>query len=295
MSAVARTTSSRVQSPDEARMTLAEHLRELRRRLVISALAVIVATGVAFGLHTHIQHIVTHPYCGLPAHYRPVFLQDRCALIVSGVLDPFTVTLKLSLYAGLLFSAPIWLWQLWRFVTPGLYKRERQWALTFVVSSTLLFAAGAFVAYITMPNGLRFLLGFASRSSGITSLLTFTSYLSYFTAIVLVFAVSFEFPLAVIMLNLVGVLSAARLRRWTRAIIFGIFAFAAIATPSQDPFTMLALAIPMCLLFGIALGVATVHDRRAARRGDSSDYAHLGDDELSPLDDEPLDDDRVSP
>ena len=111
---------------------------------------------------------------------------------------------------------------------------------------------------------------------------------------VLVFAVSFEFPLAIVMLNVVGLLSAARLKRWTRGIIFGIFAFAAVATPSQDPFTMLALSIPMCILFGVALGIAVVHDRRVARRGDTSPYAHLADDALSPLDDEPLDDDRVT-
>ncbi|HET7529878.1 MAG TPA: twin-arginine translocase subunit TatC [Mycobacteriales bacterium] len=272
-------------------MTLAEHLRELRRRLVIAALAIVLGTAIAFIFHTHIQHIVTQPYCGLPAKYR--LIHDRCTLVVSGVLDPFTVTLRLSLYAGLLLSCPVWLWQLWRFVTPGLYQNERRWALAFVSSSSVLFAAGAVVAYVTMPNGLRFLLSFAT--SGIASLLTFTSYLSYFTAMVLVFAVSFEFPLAIVMLNVVGVVSAARLRRWARGIIFGLFAFAAVATPSQDPFTMLALALPMCLLFGAALGVATLHDRRVAQRGESSLYADLGDDELSRLDDEPLDDDRVSP
>jgi sec-independent protein translocase protein TatC len=141
-------------------------------------------------------------------------------------------------------------------------------------------------AWLTLSKGLRFLLGFAN--SGLASLLTFDSYLSYVVAIVLVFAVSFEFPLLVTMLNLAGVLSYQRLRRWTRGIIFGIFAFAAVATPTQDPFTMLALAVPLCLLYGVALGIASVHDRRVARRGDSSSYTHLADDELSPLDDEPV-------
>src|SRR4051812_27801401 len=248
-------------------MTLAEHLRELRRRIIISAIAVVVGTAVAFVFREHVLHVVTGPYCSLPAKYR--FIHDRCTLVVNGVLDPFTVTLRLSLYTGLLISSPVWLWQLWRFITPGLYQNERPWALAFVASSVGLFAAGAFVAYFTMQNGLRFLLGFASPSSGITSLLTFTSYLSYFVAMVLVFAISFEFPLTVIMLNLVGVVSAARLRRWARGIIFGIFAFAAVATPSQDPFTMLALSLPMCVLFVAAYGVAAAHDRRAARRGDT--------------------------
>jgi len=264
-------------------MTLAEHLRELRRRVIISAVAIVVATAIAFAFHLRIQHVVTGPYCSLPAKYR--LLPNRCSLVVTGVLDPFTVTLRLSLYAGLLASSPVWLWQLWRFITPGLYQNERRWALGFVGSSVALFAGGTVVAYVTMKNGLRFLLSFATGD--IASLLSFPSYLSYFVAMILVFAISFEFPLAVVMLNLAGVLSAARLRRWARGIIFGIFCFAAVATPSQDPITMLGLAVPMCLLFGVAYAIARVHDRRVARRGDTSPYAHLRDDELSPIDDEP--------
>jgi sec-independent protein translocase protein TatC len=152
-----------------------------------------------------------------------------------------------------------------------------------VVSSLGLFALGGLFAYLTLSKGLKFLLGFAT--GGLSSLLTFDSYLSFVVAMVLVFAVSFELPLLVVMLNLVGVLSYQRLKRWTRGVIFGIFVFAAVATPSQDPFTMLALAVPMCLLYAAAMLVANVHDRRVARRADDSPYAHLRDDELSPLDD----------
>lgn len=262
-------------------MTLGEHLAELRRRLFISLLAVLVATIVAFLFHHRILSILTRPYCHLPASYRLV--SNRCTLVVTGVLDAFTVTLKLSLYVGLVLSSPVWLWQVWRFVTPGLHQSERRYAVGFVASSVALFGLGCVVAYFTLANGLHFLLSFAT--GGLTSLLTFDSYLSYVVAIVLVFAVSFEFPLVVVMLNLVNVLSYARLRRWTRGVIFGIFAFAAVATPTQDPFTMLALAVPIVGLYGAALGFAFIHDRRAARRAASSPYAHLTDDELSPLDD----------
>jgi sec-independent protein translocase protein TatC len=277
---MAATDRSRRPEPADARMTLAEHLREFRRRVMISVIALVAATVLAFVFHEHLMHIITRPYCDLPSKYR--FTPDRCTLVVTGVLEPFTVTLKLSLYAGVLLSSPVWLWQLWRFVTPGLYDRERKWALTFVGVSVALFAGGAVVAYVTLKNGLRFLLSFAT--GGIASLLTFSSYLSYVVALVLVFAVSFEFPLVVVMLNLAGVVSYDRLLRWSRGIIFGVFAFAAIATPSQDPFTMLALAVPMCLLYGGALLVARVHDRRAAARSETTSYAHLRDDELSPLD-----------
>jgi sec-independent protein translocase protein TatC len=269
--------------PDDVRMTLGEHLAELRRRLLISVLAIAAGTIVAFVFHHQMLHVLTRPYCHLPASYR--FSGANCALVVTGVLDAFTVTLKLSLYVGLVLSSPVWLWQLWRFVTPGLHQNERRYAVAFVAGSVVLFAAGCVVAYFTLANGLRFLLSFAT--GGLTSLLTFDSYLSYVVAIVLVFAVSFEFPLLVIMLNIVNVLSYERLRRWTRMVVFAIFAFAAVATPTQDPFTMLALAVPITGLYALALGFAFLHDRRAARRGDTSAYAHLADDELSPLDDDP--------
>src|SRR3954449_8651993 len=175
MSAVARTIQSRFHAPDEARMTLAEHLRELRRRIVIAVLAIIAGTILAFVFHTKIQTVVTGPYCSLPASYHKL-TGNSCTLIVTGILDPFAVTLLLSLYAGLLISSPVWLWQLWGFITPGLYRNERKWALAFVASSVLLFAAGTAVAYITMKNGLRFLLSFATGD--LASLLTFPNYLS---------------------------------------------------------------------------------------------------------------------
>src|SRR5206468_5447738 len=127
-----------------------------------------------------------------------------------------TVTLKLSLYAGLVLSSPVWLWQVWRFVTPGLHQNERRYAVGFVATSVVLFGMGCVVAYFTLSKGLHFLLSFAT--GGLTSLLTFDSYLSYVVALVLVFAVSFEFPLLVIMLNLVNVLSYQRLRKWTRGV-----------------------------------------------------------------------------
>jgi sec-independent protein translocase protein TatC len=269
--------------PDEARMPLVEHLRELRRRVIISAIAVAVATAVAFGFHGWLLHLVTRPYCGLPSHYRAI--RGRCTLVVSGVLDPFMVTLRLSMYAGLLLASPVWLWQLWRFISPGLHAKERRWAVTFVSSSVALFCGGAVVAYVTLPEGLRFLLHFAT--GGLSSLLFFDRYLSFFLAMVFVFAISFEFPLFLILLNLAGIVSYQRLRSSWRAMVFGIFVFAALITPSQDPYTMSALAGPMCLLYLVALLVTRVHDRRAAERADDAPFAHLRDDELSPLTEEP--------
>ncbi len=251
------------------------HLRELRRRAVIAALAVVAATVLAFVFHGTMLHALTQPYCSLPAHDR--LLQGQCTLIVTGVMDAFRLTLKLSLYAGLLLSSPVWLYQLWRFITPGLHRNERRYASWFVGVSLLLFAVGGTFAWETLSRGLQFLLGFAT--GGVSPLLSFDSYLSFVTAMVLIFGVSFEFPLLVVMLNLVGVLPAYRLRKWSRFIIFGIVVFAAGATPSQDPFTMLALAAPLALLYGGSLIVAIVHDRRKVLDAP----AELPDDELSAL------------
>jgi sec-independent protein translocase protein TatC len=262
-------------------MSLPEHLYELRRRVVVSLAAVVITTIVAYIFHGTLMNWLTHPYCSLPDSYRLV--SDRCTLVTTGVLEPFTVTLKFSLYAGVIAASPIWLYEIWKFITPGLYSHERRYAYSFVAASIVLFILGGAFAYLTLEKGLHFLLGFAT--GGLVSLLSFNSYLSFVVAMILVFGVSFELPLLVIMLNLVGIVKAAKLRQWSRGIIFGIFVFAAVATPSQDPFTMSALAIPMCLLFGLAVVVATVHDKRAARRG-SMLYPDLDDDELSSIDDD---------
>jgi sec-independent protein translocase protein TatC len=251
------------------------HLRELRRRLVVSAIAVVAGTVVAFLFHTTMLHALTGPYCALPAHDR--LLQNQCTLVVFGVMDAFRLTLKLSLYAGILLSSPVWLFQLWRFITPGLHKHERRYTTWFVGVSLALFAAGAAFAWETLARGLQFLLGFAT--GGVASLLSFDSYLSFVTAMVLIFGVSFEFPLLVVMLNLAGVVSAERLRKWSRFILFGIVVFAAGATPSQDPFTMLALAAPLALFYGAALIFAVYHDRRKAR----NTPAEIPDDQISVL------------
>lgn len=269
-------------------MAMVPHLRELRRRVLVSALAVVVGSVVAFLFHALMLHVLTGPYCDLPNSYR--LLQGRCTLIVTGVLDAFRVTLKLSLYAGIILASPVWLYQAWRFVTPALHRNEKRYATFFVASSLGLFALGGTFAWLTLTRGLEFLLGFATGS--VAPLLSFDSYLSFVTALVLVFGASFEFPLLVVMLNVVGVLSAARLKRWSRGIIFGIGVFAAGATPSQDPFTMLALVVPLCLLYVLALAFAIVHDRRAAARAQIALAYDLSDDEVSALDDETAPDRR---
>ncbi|MBE7190284.1 twin-arginine translocase subunit TatC, partial [Jatrophihabitans endophyticus] len=181
-----------------------------------------------------------------------------------GVLDGFTTRLKVAVISGAVFTAPFWLYQVWAFVTPGLRKNERRYTLSFIAASTLLFAAGVSLAYLVLSKGLKVLL--SQAGFGTQALLTAPQYISFVTLMLVVFGAAFEVPLLVVMANFAGVLPARVLKRSQRVAIFLIFLFAAVATPSTDPFTMCAMAIPMVLLFEAAVLVATVHDRRKARR-----------------------------
>lgn len=274
-----RPRSRRAADPDESRMTLVEHLTELRTRLVKSVIALSIATVAAFIFFGPILAFLKRPYCDLPADLRFGGAED-CQLFVNGILDQFLIRMRVSLMAGAVVSSPVWLWQVWQFVTPGLHPRERRWAVPFVASSVLLFAAGAAFAYFTLANGLRFLLGVGG--DGITSILTVDKYLGFVTLMLLAFGVSFEFPLLMIFLNIVGVTPTPKLRKWRRGMYFGLCVFAAIITPSQDPFTFLAMWIPLCLSYEFVIVFGRLRDR--ARRGrDTESTDQWSDDEVSPI------------
>ncbi|GAB3978002.1 twin-arginine translocase subunit TatC [Actinoallomurus acanthiterrae] len=270
------TKPSRTANPD-GRMPLIEHIRELRSRLLKALLAILVGTGIGLWQFDRVWSFLQQPYCQIPQENR---LGKGCGLVVNGLTEGFFLNLKISLIVGVVLASPVWLYQIWAFVAPGLYQRERRWTYIFVVASVPLFAGGAVLAYVTLDKGLGILLSFVPH--GTTSLVTVTSYLGYAVAMLLIFGVTFELPLFVVILNLAGVLTHARIRKSRRLIIFGLFVFAAVATPSQDPFTMLALALPTVVLFEVAEIIAYIHDRRKAARPDP--YADLSDDEASPLD-----------
>lgn len=263
-------------NPD-GRMPLMEHIRELRNRLLKAIAGVLAGAIVGWIFYDPIWRVLQHPYCKIPQSNR---LNGQCALTTTGILDPFVLRIKICVIIGLVLASPIWLYQIWSFVAPGLYQRERRWTYVFMGGAIPLFAAGAFLAYETLDKGLGILLGFTPDH--VVPLVTITSYLSYAVAMLLIFGVTFELPLFVVVLNLAGVLTHARIRKWRRTLVFGIFVFAAVATPSQDPFTMLALALPTVVLFEVAEVIAYIHDRRKAARPDP--YAGLSDDETSPLD-----------
>ncbi len=273
----------RHRSPDGS-MPLREHLVELRSRLVKAL--VFVALGMIAGwvLYPHILEILKEPYCALPPDRRfpPDRVPGQCQLLFTGPLDGFMLRFKVAGIAGAVLSAPFWLYQLWAFVTPGLRRNERRWTVVFVLATTLLFAAGTVLSYLTVSKALNLLVNVAGE--GTVAAIEVTRYLGFVTTMLLVFGVSFELPLVVVLLNLVGILSYRRLLRWQRMAIFLIFVFAAVATPSQDPISMCMLAIPMCLLFEGAVLVAWIHDRRKDRREAAESFRDLPDDVASPLD-----------
>jgi sec-independent protein translocase protein TatC len=248
----------------EGRMSILDHLRELRNRLIKVVLIVAVGATVAYFLYNPILDFLKHPYCDLSYKKRfPGIDTGSCSLVFNGVLDGFIARLKVSVIAGAVLTSPFWLWQIWAFVTPGLHKHEKRYAVTFTSAATVLFLAGCALAYVTLQKSLDVLIG--SAGNDVQALLTINSYLSFVTLMLLAFGAALELPLLVVMLNRVGVLPYALLRRSQRISIFLLFVFAAAATPSGDPFTMSALAVPLVVLFEVAVLIAKFHDRRKAR------------------------------
>jgi sec-independent protein translocase protein TatC len=268
-------------------MTLVAHLTELRNRIAKALLALLIATAVSFWWYEHgLGDFIRAPYCGLDEQLR--YGGDDsggCGLLITDVFGGVFIRLKVAFLAGAVLSAPFWLYQLWAFITPGLKRNEKRYGVAFVAVSTLLFALGAVLAYVSLAKGLELLLGLAG--DGVVIALTAQDYIGFVLSLLVAFGVSFEVPLIAVALNLVGVLSHDVLSRSRRWIFFLTIVFAAFVTPTQDPFTMLLMAGPMIVLFELAIQVARVVDKRRAKRAAVEHFHDLGDDEASPLDARP--------
>ena len=286
----------------EGSMTLLEHLYELRSRLFV-ALCAIALGGVIgfiwwgvspFGLPS-LGDLLTGPYCALPPTLRLTPNPGRCQLLQTAPFEVFTLRMELGVAAGAVLTAPIWIYQIWAFITPGLYAKERRFALTFVGTASVLFAGGAVLAYYVVPRGLSFL---ANVGGGqFITALTGQSYVNFLLTMLAAFGLTFELPLLVVMLNRIGVLPYAKLQRWQRGILFGLFVVAAVATPGNDPISMLALAFALVVLFETAVLIARAHDRAVARQRTEQGWDDLDPDEPSPLDHrmEPVPSDDAAP
>ncbi|MFJ6014219.1 twin-arginine translocase subunit TatC [Streptomyces sp. NPDC092952] len=277
--------SARKQETDpEGRMPLVEHLRELRNRLAKGLLGIVIVTIVAAFFYKDIIEFFTNPVLksvGCEHSFAELAKKSdaTCARIVlNGLLTPFTLALKVSLMAGVVLSSPVWLYQLWAFVAPGLHKHEKKYSLSFVGAGFPLFLAGGFFAYKTLPTMARVLLEFSPAD--LDNQLPLDELLDLITRMVVVFGLAFELPLLLVMLNVGGVLTGKRMLGWWRGMIMGITVFAAVATPSTDPVSMLLLAGPIWVLYFAATFVSLLNDRRKARIAASGP----GDDEASELD-----------
>jgi sec-independent protein translocase protein TatC len=288
-SAPSRRRRRRKRDNPDAAMPLVEHLRELRTRLLISAVAIAIGTAIAWSMYDRLITLVNRPWADFQAQgaQRGVEVPD---LVVTGIATPFTLQLQVTVVAGIILTCPIWLYELWAFVTPGLRRRERWWTIGFLAIAVPLFLAGMLLAFVFLPKALQVLIGFTPESFG--NLITVNEYFTFVTRLLLVFGVAFLLPVFVVLLNLVGILTASALRRWWRGLVFGVFVFAAVATPTGDPWTLLALAAPMLVLLAFAFGICWLNDRRRRRRGETDAWDDdLDDDEASPLADPAVDPD----
>ncbi|MFI5873186.1 twin-arginine translocase subunit TatC [Streptomyces sp. NPDC051445] len=278
----------------EGRMPLADHLRELRNRLAKAMLAIVVVTVVAAFFYNDIINFLTKPIldsvgCGktfeeIAGQLRSGDSSNKCASItINGLLAPFTLALQVSLMAGVVFASPVWLYQLWAFIAPGLHNHERKYAYAFVGMGAPLFIGGGYFAYRVLPTTAKVLIDFTP--GGVANLLPLDDLLQLVTRMVVVFGLSFELPLLLVFLNLTGMVTGRRMLGWWRAMIIGITVFAAVATPSTDPVSMLALAGPIWVLYFGATAFSLLNDRRKRRR----DALGPADDEASELDLSPED------
>lgn len=253
-------------------MALREHLRELRNRLVKACIGLLLGAVAGWFLYDPVLEALSEPLFELER-------QELLSVNFGTVAQPFDLKIKISFFIGVIVSSPVWIYQLWAFVTPGLTRRERRYALAFVGAAVPLFVGGAYLAFRAIPNFVRFLVSFSP--AGFSNIIDAQVYLGFIMRVILTFGLSFLVPVVLVGLNVIGLVSGRGILRSWRWVVVAAFTFAALATPTPDVLSMFMLALPLLALFGVAIVVCLVNDRRRAR--DEHAYRDLPDDEASPL------------
>jgi sec-independent protein translocase protein TatC len=244
-------------------MPLLSHLNELRSRAFKSAIGITLASCIGWVFYEKIIARLANPICDLEA---ATSAGDKsCGILyINGVLGPLDLKFKISVLLGIIIASPVWLYQSWAFISPGLHKKERRNSIFFVMGAVPFFAVGIFAGYLVLPIAIEVLLSFTPSS--LTNLVKFDDYLTFVTQLILVFGIAFELPVFLIALNLAGILSGRSILRPWRYAIFGITLFSAIATPTGDPITLFFLAGPLILLYLAAGGISLLIDKSRLKR-----------------------------
>ena len=250
---------------DSGAMSLWDHLREIRYRLVISVIAILVLFIVAFIFYVPIVELILRPYEIAASNIRARDPSANIQVVNSGVAAPMILALKAAGLAAIIAACPVWLYQLWAFVVPGLLKKEKKIAGFFLLSAIPLFLTGVVVGYLILPKAFEFMLGFTVAEAGVANLQDLNDFLALEMRMLLVFGAAFLLPVVIVMLNLLGVLKSHALRKARTLAIFGCFIFGAVATPSGDPFSMLALSVPMVIMYLISEIICRRNDRRVLK------------------------------
>jgi sec-independent protein translocase protein TatC len=268
---------TKFQRAADGSMTLMEHLQDLRTRLLIAVVVILVGTALGMVFAESVIHFLSDPYCSSTLASTESGEGAQCDFALDSPISHIGLYLKVSLYMSLVGTAPVWLYQLWAFIAPGLHRNERRYAYMFIGIAAPLFLAGAVLAYFVVSHGIQFIM--LLQSEDFVIILNLESYINFYIAVMMVFGIGFEFPLIMLMLNVLGLVTAKRMLGWWRIVVLLSFVFTAVFTPTPDPFGMTALAICMLILYLAACGIAYLNDKR---RGIAADE-QLADDEAGDI------------
>lgn len=247
-------------------MTLSDHFRELRYRVILIVLIVAIGMAAMAFVYQPLYEILLNPYLRAVEVFNESRPGQEVMVVNAGVAAPLTLAIKIVAIAGAVVTSPLWLYQVWAFIAPGLLAKEKKWSLVFIGAGVPLFLTGVALGYWVLPKGLVVLMGFTPQDSPVANMVEMVPFLNFMIQLMLVFGVAFLLPVVLVALNLAGVVTGKQLGGARSYAVVGMFVFAAVATPSTDPISMLALALPMTVLYVVAEVLCRINDRRKARR-----------------------------